>query len=86
MVYPGYVQTNISKSALICGGRTLGKTDDNIANGMTSQECANQICKAISLDYQEFVCSSSVSHHIFVFLFPLFAALEAKLGALNFKS
>jgi len=51
MVYPGYVQTNISKSAFVGGGKILGKTDDNIANGMTSEKCANQICKAISLGY-----------------------------------
>jgi short-subunit dehydrogenase len=40
MVYPGYVQTGVSKNALTGNkDQRLGKTDLNIANGMRVDEC-----------------------------------------------
>jgi len=48
-LYPGYVQTNISKNAMTGTGTKFDKQDSNIASGMTVDECCMQIVKAIAL-------------------------------------
>lgn len=45
--YPAYVQTNISRNALIGEGKKLGKTDSNIENGIPVDEACEDLIKAI---------------------------------------
>jgi short-subunit dehydrogenase len=48
-IYPAYVQTNISKNAILGNGDLLGKTDDNIGKGIPVEEAVEDIMKAIYL-------------------------------------
>ena len=48
MIYPGYVNTNVARNALMANGEAYGKTDSQHKNAMTSEECAARIIKAIS--------------------------------------
>ena len=47
--YPGYVQTNISNNAMVGKGVAFGKTDSNIANGLTVEAAVDTLVKAIYL-------------------------------------
>jgi short-subunit dehydrogenase len=48
VVHPGYVQTNVANNALTGdGSTTFGKTDENIRNGLTVEDCANQIIEGM---------------------------------------
>lgn len=40
-VYPGYIQTNISKNAMTGNGEVFGKIDENIKKGMPVNEAAD---------------------------------------------
>ena len=42
-ITPGYIKTNISLNALNGDGREFGKVDDDIANGMDVNKCAEVI-------------------------------------------
>uniref|UniRef100_A0A7S3CJH3 Uncharacterized protein n=1 Tax=Strombidium rassoulzadegani TaxID=1082188 RepID=A0A7S3CJH3_9SPIT len=47
--YPAYVQTNVSKNALVGEGKALGKTDANIGQGIPVEEACDDIVRAIYL-------------------------------------
>lgn len=56
-VYPGYVQTNISKNAKTGSGQTFGKLDDNIKKGMPVEKAVDMIIRATYLKRAEvYVC------------------------------
>lgn len=56
-VYPGYVQTNISKNAKTGSGEAFGKLDSNISKGMKVQKAIEMIVKATYLRRAEvYVC------------------------------
>lgn len=56
MIYPGYIQTGVSKNALVGNkDERLGKTDKNIANGMRVEDCCRDICRGIYLNYSELI-------------------------------
>mmetsp|Transcript_26109 Transcript_26109/g.32627 ORF Transcript_26109/g.32627 Transcript_26109/m.32627 type:complete len:295 (+) Transcript_26109:19-903(+) len=70
-VYPSYVQTNISKNALLGDGRAFGKTDPNIAKGMPVEKCVTQILKSIKLGIAEMSVGGTgykVIYHLGVYL------------------
>ena len=48
-IYPGYVQTNISKNALVGDGSSFGKQDENIGKGMKVDEACRIILNGIYL-------------------------------------
>mmetsp|Transcript_19791 Transcript_19791/g.14225 ORF Transcript_19791/g.14225 Transcript_19791/m.14225 type:complete len:81 (+) Transcript_19791:515-757(+) len=48
-IYPTYVQTNISRNALLGSGESFGKLDNNIKKGIPCDDAANQILKAMTL-------------------------------------
>jgi len=54
-VYPGYVSTNISKNALSGSGEKFGKLDSDIKNGMSVEECSDQILRALTVGRTEIV-------------------------------
>ena len=53
LALPGFIKTNISVNALTGDGSTQGKMDHAQANGMTAEECADQILKAVEKDKEE---------------------------------
>lgn len=66
-VYPGYVQTNISKNAMTGDGKTFGKLDDNIKKGMPVEQAAIHIQKAMALNRTEFVVGKLFYHFTCLF-------------------
>ena len=54
-IYPGYVQTNISKNAMVGDGSTFGKMDSNIKTGMPVDKAVKQIMVAATLKRTEFI-------------------------------
>ncbi|MDF2178706.1 SDR family oxidoreductase [Aliiglaciecola sp. CAU 1673] len=60
-VCPGFVQTNISVNALTEHGDTFGKVARSIAEGITPQECANAILKAMEKEKYEVVIGKGLS-------------------------
>ena len=46
-IYPGYVQTNISKNAIAADGGKFGKVDADISSGMPASEFARKAIYSI---------------------------------------
>lgn len=55
MVYPGFIQTNISKNALLGDGSSTGKMDSVIESGLPVQLCAHRILHAVANKQREVV-------------------------------
>lgn len=53
IVFPGLINTNISKNALNKDGQAHGKLDDKLANGISTELCAQQIIKGIERQQHE---------------------------------
>ena len=53
MVFPGFVNTNISKNALSSDGKPHHKQDDNQKNGISPEKCAQDIINGIMDDKHE---------------------------------
>lgn len=53
IVAPGYVNTDISKSAMTGDGESFGVKDDKIANGITPAECGRAVVEAMRKDKRE---------------------------------
>lgn len=53
MIFPGRVNTNISKNALLKDGTAHGKMDDGQAGGISAEKCAKQMIKAIQKNKKE---------------------------------
>lgn len=48
VIHPGYIQTNVAKSALVGdGSKTFGKTDPNIKLGLPVRDCVDIIVDSI---------------------------------------
>ncbi len=77
-IYPGYVQTNISKNAVTGQGDSFGKLDSNIAKGMTVEQCVDQILKAITLKRTEMIIGG-----LDVQLLPYVAPLEPLIAIIS---
>ena len=52
-IYPSYVQTNISKNAMLGDGSTFGKMDGNIKKGIPVDKAVTTILKAMTLKRAE---------------------------------
>lgn len=59
VVCPGYIQTNISLSALRGDGRKHAKMDSELANGMPPDECARQILRGVAAKRKEIVVAAA---------------------------
>jgi dehydrogenase/reductase SDR family protein 7B len=53
LALPGFIKTQISVNALTGDGKAQGKMDNAQANGMTAEECARQIIRAVERDKEE---------------------------------
>ena len=54
-VYPDYVQTNISKNALLGNGEKFNKVDDNAKKGYPVDKAVDEIFRAMTLKKNEFI-------------------------------
>jgi dehydrogenase/reductase SDR family member 7B len=53
LVFPGLINTDISKNALTKEGQPHGKLDDKQANGISAELCAQQIIKGIERQHHD---------------------------------
>lgn len=53
IICPGYIKTDISKNALAADGSTHGQMDQNQEQGMSAEECAGKIVRAIQSNKKE---------------------------------
>lgn len=53
LLCPGYIKTDVSLNALSTDGSKHGKMDENQNQGMSAQECAQKIVKAIEKNKEE---------------------------------
>ncbi|MFY0591140.1 SDR family oxidoreductase [Roseivirga sp.] len=76
---PGFVKTNVSINAFQGDGKALGKMDDAQANGLTPEQCAKAIIKAISKQKREvYIGKESYAAYVKRYLPWLFARLIKK--------
>ena len=77
IIHPGYVRTNVSINALVGdGSKKFGKTDKNIKNGMSVEQCCNKIIESIVLRKTEVWISHNPALSLLLYvgkLFPLLA-------------
>ena len=60
-VCPGFVQTQISVNALTENGKPFGGMADSISQGITANECAASVVKAIKADKKEITVGKGLS-------------------------
>jgi short-subunit dehydrogenase len=53
IICPGFIKTNVTINALTADGTMQNTMDDAQANGMSADECARQIIKAIKFEKEE---------------------------------
>lgn len=53
MICPGFIRTNVSFNAITADGSTLGQMDEAQANGMSPEDCADEIFTAITRRKEE---------------------------------
>ena len=78
VVFPGFVKTNVSISALTGNGEALGTMDDAQANGLTSIEFAEQAVEALMAG-QEYIVIGGLKEKVGVWLSRVSPALMYKL-------
>ena len=54
-IYPGSVATNVSRNALTADGRTRGRSDKAIENGIPAEEAAKEMVDAVAAGQREIV-------------------------------
>lgn len=59
IVYPGRIDTNISRNALTGNGTQYGQTDENNEVGMSVEVCAKKIINAIKNDEKSIIIAKS---------------------------
>jgi len=76
---PGFVKTNVSVNAFQGDGQSLGKMDDAQANGLSAEQCAAKIIKAIKRQKREvYIGAESYAAYVMRYLPGLFARLIKK--------
>ena len=87
MIYPGYVQTNISINSYTGKiGEPFGKTDANIAEGMPVNEAAHEMLVAIFLGKLEYICSHKEWHRLMVPARNVCAWFEDFASSIDYKN
>lgn len=83
LICPGFINTNVSKNALIGNGTALGKMDVATGKGMSAERCATLIIKAIEKQKAEvYIAGAKEKMGVYVkrFFPKLFAVLIRKLS------
>lgn len=66
LICPGYVRTQIAVNALSGDGQPFGRTDDNIAGGISAEACAKVAARGIERGEEEVVVGGSETYGILV--------------------
>ncbi|MFC3560854.1 SDR family oxidoreductase [Pedobacter jamesrossensis] len=66
IVCPGFIKTNVSVNALTANGNAQGTMDEAQGNGMSAEECANQIITAINAKSVEVYIGGKETKAIFL--------------------
>lgn len=86
-IYPGYVQTDISKNAFAdLKGKKFGKTDSNIAHGMPVTLFCKEMLIAVHAGFTEYVCTDKSWHHAMIKVRNLFGAAESFAASFDYKN
>jgi len=80
MVCPGFIRTRISLSALKGDGSRHAKMDPELAQGMSVEQCARQILRAVARGKED-VCVGGLRDRGLVYLKRLFPGLLTKMIA-----
>ncbi|RBP53324.1 SDR family oxidoreductase [Arenicella xantha] len=62
-IVPGYIRTNISANAVAGDGSRFGKTDSNIRDGMSAEECASIIVNGMQKGKSEISVGKGLEMH-----------------------
>ena len=85
-VYPGFIRTNISSSAMTGTiGQTMGKTDPIIGNGMPVDEFSEIVLKSVYLGKTEVPVLNTISMHLRTILTPINSFIEGAWADHDFK-
>ncbi|KRX02847.1 hypothetical protein PPERSA_04050 [Pseudocohnilembus persalinus] len=85
-IFPGYIQTNVSKNALAGkAGETLGKTDANIENGLTTDQFCDQALHGIYVKDLEVIITDDIKQVIAAKIKHIFPGFVAKGVYKNLK-
>jgi short-subunit dehydrogenase len=66
MVCPGKINTNISVNALNASGDIHGIMDHNQATGMSAEECAQKILKAVTKGKKEILIGNKEIYAVYI--------------------
>lgn len=77
-IYPGFIQTNLSKNALAADGGKFGKTDNDIATGMPASEFARKAIYSIYTKEKESTIAE-LKLHLAIFIKKVSASLYSQL-------
>jgi len=78
VIFPGFVQTNVSFNALDGAGQPQGHQDEAIANGLKANDFAKQVVKALS-EGQEYIVVAGLKEKLGVLISRLSPALLYKV-------
>lgn len=78
LILPGFIKTQISLNALVGDGSKQNTMDDAQANGMSAEECATHIVKAIEKDKEE-VYIGGVKEVAAIYVKRFFPALFSRI-------
>jgi dehydrogenase/reductase SDR family member 7B len=78
-VSPGYIRTNLSKSALTGTGSLYGQLDTTTANGVDPMIVATKICNQIAAGYMDFMVAAGITTYIAIYLKLLFPSILHKM-------
>ena len=79
-ITPGFIRTNIAKNALIGDGSALGTTDSNIERGISAEDCARVVIKALAKGKSEIPVGRGMEMHA-LWIKRLFPKLVEKFTA-----
>ncbi|MNJ91559.1 putative oxidoreductase SadH [compost metagenome] len=72
LICPGFVKTNVTLNALTATGAPYGINDHGVETGITPEECAKQIIKAVNTNKEEvYIGGKEVKAILFKRFFPL---------------
>ncbi|MCS5489687.1 SDR family oxidoreductase [Algoriphagus limi] len=66
LICPGFIKTQVSVNALTGDGSSLGKMDDAQAKGMSPEDCANAIFKAITGKKEEVLIGGKETYAVYL--------------------
>lgn len=83
---PGYIRTNLSRSAIQGNGTLYGKMDETTANGADPNEVAVEILDGVAEGKSDIVVAASISARVAIWLRFLAPSLLEKLLVKRFDS